>query len=152
LNVSRSLENARREQIKGKLVPGRIIYHQFMFGRPPKPHWKYAIFLGVLQYEAYFLIIGTRPAPFIQAYEHLMDDQVEIYVASHDCLTYDSTIDCHSTEEVRIHDVHNALVSKPENLKGMLSDACRLKVCEVVEQSVNLEGFMQKFIITALKP
>lgn len=98
------------------------------------------------------LIVNTRPAPFIQANQHLLDDQVPLDKASHGFLDHDSYIACHELHDVAVREIENALVADMDNIKTMLSDTCRVKCVEVVEKTVNLMPLHQRFITDALKP
>jgi hypothetical protein len=98
------------------------------------------------------LVINTRPAPYIQDKQHLMDDQVPIDKASHECLTHDSVVACHELHEIDQRDVENALVQEIDNLKGMVSNNVRAEIVRAVNASVNLMPLFQKFISVAMKP
>lgn len=113
---------------------------------------KYLVFIGTIEYKHRVLVINTEPAPYIQDKQHLMDDQVPIDCASHDCLTHDSFVGCHELEEVDQRDVENALVKDIDDIKGMISDTVRAEIVRVVNDSVNLMPLFQKFIAVALKP
>lgn len=113
---------------------------------------KFLLFLGTVADMHQVLIINTRPAPFIQASPHLLDDQVPLDKKSHDFLDHDSYIACHELHDVAVREVENALVANMDDIKAMLSVAVRANVVQVVEKSVNLMPLHQRFITDALKP
>ena len=106
---------------------------------------KYLVFIGAIEYKHRVLVINTEPAPYIQNNPHLMDDQVPIDCASHDCLTHNSVVGCHELEEVDQRDVENALVKEIDDIKGMISDNVRAEIVRVVSDSVNLMPLFQTY-------
>lgn len=134
--------------IDRSLVPGRILYLDCEFTKPPKE--KFLVLLCARP-EPLVFVINSRIPRLAQQRSDLRKSQVSLYASDYECLSHDSYLDCSKVFPLRsLQYVKNQLSRDLSRIKGIINDTNKHEIIEVVSKSRILSNYHKRLIVTSL--
>ncbi len=138
------------QSLEELIVPGRVLRLFCSFTNPPKE--KFVVIVATNPLCMGFLI-NSNPTKLQKSKQHLMDELVQLSKADgYDFLTnpQPSVLDCTYAADFDLDEVVAQLTQDASRAHGLLTDATRNRIVEVVKKSMTLEGGIAKIILRNL--
>jgi hypothetical protein len=138
------------QSLEELIVPGRVLRLFCSFTNPPKE--KFVVIVATNPLCLGFLI-NSNPTELQKSKKHLMDELVQVSRSDgYAFLTnpQPSVLDCTYAADFDIDEVVAQLTQDATRAHGLLTDATRSRIVEVVKESMTLEGGIAKIILKNL--
>ncbi len=140
------------QSLEELMVPGRILRLFCSFTNPPKE--KFVVIVAKNPFCLGFLI-NSNPTGLQKARKHLSDELIR--VSSGDGYAFltnrePSILDCTFAADLDLDETLAQIAQDSSRVLGIISNATRTKIINVVEKSMTLEGGIAKIIVRNLTP
>lgn len=132
------------------IVPGRVLRLFCAFTDPPKE--KFVVVVAINPCCLGFLI-NSSATELQKSKKHLSDELISVSKADgYDFLTnpQPSILDCTFAADFDLDEMVAQLTQDPSWVHGLITDATRNRIIEVVKESMTLEGGIAKIIVKNL--
>ena len=132
------------------IIPGRILRLFCSFTNPPKE--KFVVVVATTPFGL-GLLINSNPTALQKSKKHLSDELISIHAADgYAFLTnpQPSVLDCTFAADLDIDETVAQLTQDPSRILGVISDATRGQIVEIIGKSMTLEGGVAKIIVKNL--
>ena len=138
------------QSLEELIVPGRVLRLFCSFTDPPKE--KFVVVVATNPCYLGFLI-NSRATDLQKSKKHLSDELVSVSkVDGYDFLTnpQPSVLDCTFAADLDLDETVAQLTQNPSRTLGLITDATRKQIINVMEKSMTLEGGIAKIIVRNL--
>ncbi|MGH8737901.1 MAG: hypothetical protein ACREVC_11125 [Burkholderiales bacterium] len=138
------------QSLEELIVPGRVLRLFCSFTNPPKE--KYVVIVATNPFCLGFLI-NSSATELQESKKHLSDELIPIGKADgYDFLTnpQPSVLDCTYAADLDLDEMVAQLTQDPSRSRGVITDATRKQIIEIMKESMTLEGGIAKIIVKNL--
>ena len=138
------------QSLEELIVPGRVLRLFCSFTDPPKE--KFVVIVATNPFCLGFLI-NSNPTKLQESKRHLLDDLIRVSKADgYDFLTnpQPSVLDCTYAADFDLDEIVAQLTQDPARLLGLITEATRKRIIEIMKESMTLEGGIAKIILKNL--
>jgi len=138
------------QSLEELIVPGRVLRLFCSFTDPPKE--KFVVIVATNPFCLVFLI-NSNPTKLQESKRHLLDELIRVSKADgYDFLTNSqpSVLDCTYAADFDLDEIVAQLTQDPARLLGLITEATRNRIIEIVKESMTLEGGIAKIILKNL--
>ena len=138
------------QSLEELVVPGRILRLFCSFTNPPKE--KFVVVVATHPFCLGFLI-NSNPTALQKSKKHLSDELIS--VSAHDGYAFltnpqPSVLDCTFAADLDFDETVAQLTQDSSRVFGLITDATREQIIDVVGESMTLEGGISKIIVKNL--
>jgi len=138
------------QSLEDLVVPGRVLRLFCSFTDPPKE--KFVVIVATNPINLGFLI-NSNATDLQKSKKHLAEELIQVSKADgYDFLTnpQPSVLDCTYAADLDLDEMVAQLTQDPTRVHGMIANATRSRIVEVLQGSINLEGGIAKIILKNL--
>ncbi len=138
------------QSLEELVVPGRILRLFCSFTNPPKE--KFVVVVATNPFCLGFLI-NSNPTALQKSKKHLSDELIS--VSARDGYAFltnpqPSVLDCTFAADLDLGETLAQIAQDPSRVHGLITDATRKQIIDVVGESMTLEGGIAKIIVKNL--
>ena len=138
------------QSLEELIVPGRVLRLFCSFTNPPKE--KYVVIVATNPFGL-GLLINSSATSLQESKKHLSDELIPIGKENgYAFLTnpQPSILDCTYAADLDLNETVAQLTQDPSRALGLITDATRTQIIEIVKESMTLEGGIAKIIVKNL--